>query len=197
MKRVILCDLGGVLINLHWIQHAGKLLGKELTKPQLRQIWFDLKSARHYEQGLIDFETFYKEFLEETHSNFSFEVFAHEFDNIIGVLKDNCLELLKELKKYGILAILSNSNDRHISEITKTGLFKDVDRLFFSHQMHMTKPDPVIFEETRKQLDCEASDIYFFDDSQCNVDAAIKAGYHAYLVESPAEILEIVKTLDK
>ena len=51
MKKVILCDLGGVLINLHWIQHAGALLGKELTKPQLRQIWFDLNSARHYEQG--------------------------------------------------------------------------------------------------------------------------------------------------
>ena len=59
----------------------------------------------------------------------------------------------------------------------------------------MTKPDPVIFEETRKQLGCEASDIYFFDDSQCNVDAAIKAGYHAYLVEGPDEILEIVKKL--
>ena len=55
MKKVILCDLGGVLINLHWTQHAGTLLGKELTKPQLRQIWFDLISARHYEQGLTDF----------------------------------------------------------------------------------------------------------------------------------------------
>ncbi len=195
MKRVILCDLGGVLINLHWTQHAGTLLGKELTKPQLRQIWFDLTSARHYEQGLTDFQTFYKEFCEETKSNFSFEYFSQEFDGIIGVLKDNCLELLKEIKKYGTLALLSNSNDRHIADISKTGLFQDFDYLFFSHKMHMTKPDPVIFEETVKQIGCKASDIYFFDDSQCNVDAAIKASDHAYLVESPKEILEIVKKL--
>lgn len=195
MKKVILCDLGGVLINLHWIHHAGALLGKELTKPQLRQIWFDLKSARNYEQGLTDFKTFHKEFCEEINANYSFEFFTQEFDNIIGTLKDNCLELLKEIKKYGTLALLSNSNDRHISDIEKTGLFQDFDKLFFSHKMHMTKPDPIIFEETRKQLGCEASNIYFFDDSQCNVDAAIKAGYHAYLVESPAEILEIVKKL--
>ena len=195
MKKVILCDLGGVLINLHWIQNAGLLLGKELTKPQLRQIWFDLLSARHYEQGLIDFDTFYKEFCEETKTDFTFEFFAQQFDGIIGKLKDNCLELLKEIKKYGILALLSNSNARHIEEISKTGLFKDFDYLFFSHEMHMTKPDPVIFEETKNRLKCEAKDIYFFDDSQCNVDAAIKAGYNAYLVESPKEILEIVKKL--
>ena len=195
MKKVILCDLGGVLINLHWTQHAGSLLGKELTKPELRQIWFDLYSARHFEQGLTDFETFYKEFCEETKSNFSFEFFSQEFDGIIGTLKDDCLELLKEIKKYGTLALLSNSNERHIAEISKTGLFQDFDYLFFSHKLHMTKPESIIFEETKKQLNCEASNIYFFDDSQCNVDAAKKAGFNAFLVESPREILKIVKEL--
>ena len=135
----------------------------------------------------------YKEFCEETKSNYSFEFFAKEFDGIIGTLKDNCLDLLKEIKQYGTLALLSNSNDRHIAEITKTGLFHDFDHLFFSHKIHLTKPDPVIFEETAKQLNCSPSNIYFFDDSQCNVDAGIKAGFHAYLVESPKEILEIVK----
>jgi putative hydrolase of the HAD superfamily len=195
MKKVILCDLGGVLINLHWTQHAGSLLGKELTKPELRQIWFDLYSARHFEQGLTDFETFYKEFCEETKSNFSFEFFSQEFDGIIGTLKDDCLELLKEIKKYGTLALLSNSNERHIAEISKTGLFQDFDYLFFSHKLHMTKPEYIIFEETKKQLGCEASNIYFFDDSQCNVDAAKKVGFNAFLVESPREILKIVKEL--
>lgn len=195
MKKVILCDLGGVLINLHWTQHAGSLLGKELTKPELRQIWFDLYSARHFEQGLTDFETFYKEFCEETKSNFSFEFFSQEFDGIIGTLKDDCLKLLKEIKKYGTLALLSNSNERHIAEISKTGLFQDFDYLFFSHKLHMTKPESIIFEETKKQLGCEASNIYFFDDSQCNVDAAKKAGFNAFLVESPREILKIVKEL--
>lgn len=195
MKKIILCDLGGVLINLNWLEHAGSLLGKKLTKPQLRQLWFDLISARNYEQGLISFEQFHKEFCEETKTNFTFEFFAQQFDSIIGTLKDNCITLLKEIKKHGTLALLSNSNERHIAEITKTGLFEDFDFLFFSHKMHMTKPDPVIFKETRRQLNCQASEIYFFDDSQCNIDAAIKAGYNAYLVESPSEILEIIKKL--
>lgn len=195
MKRVILCDLGGVLVNLHWTDHAGELLGKNLTKPQLRQLWFDMSSTSRLEQGHTSFDEFYKEFCKETKKDFDYEVFCKEFDAIIGTLKENCLELLKEIKKYGTLAMLSNANDRHMVELAKTGIFKDFDYVFLSYKMHLTKPDPKIFEETAKQLNCQPSDIYFFDDSQCNVDAAIKAGYHAYLVESPTEILNIVKTL--
>ena len=192
MKKVILVDLGGVLINLNWSSHVGTLLGKNLTRQEMLEQWLSMRSTHKYEEGITDFETFHDEFQKETGKSIKFEIFAKEFDAIIGPVKDDCINILKELKKYGTLALLSNSNERHIEQIAKTGLFNDFDMLFMSHLMGMSKPSPIIFEAVRKALNCSAKDIYFFDDSPTNVDAAIRFGFNAYRVESPQEILKII-----
>lgn len=192
MKKIILCDLGGVLINLNWSSTFANLFGKGLSGTELMQKWLSMKATHKYEEGLIDFQTFYEEFVSESGKKIKYDTFAKEFDETLGDLKPNCLETLKELKKYGTLALLSNSNERHMDKIAKTGVLKEFDMIFFSHLMGMSKPSPIIYEAARKALNCSTKDIHFFDDSTTNVDAAIRFGFHAYRVESPQEILKIV-----
>lgn len=56
------------------------------------------------------------------------------------------------------------------------------DNLYLSYQMHLMKPDDEIYIKMIKDLGVSSSSIYFFDDSQVNVDAAKKLGINAYCV---------------
>lgn len=48
--------------------------------------------------------------------------------------------------------------------------------------MHLIKPEKEIYEEMIKDLNVSANSIYFFDDSQANIETAQKLGINAYCV---------------
>ena len=52
-------------------------------------------------------------------------------------------------------------------------LFK---KLFLSYEMHLLKPSDEIYQEAIRQIGGEPSEMLFVDDSQINVDAAIRNG---------------------
>ena len=55
--KVILCDLGGVLIDLHWVEHAG-LFGKDMSADELKTRWLSLNSVLEFEPGMSIFRLF-------------------------------------------------------------------------------------------------------------------------------------------
>ncbi len=194
--KVILCDLGGVLIDLHWEQHARALFTREQDTEELKRRWLQLHSARLYEAGNTDFYGFYRAFMAETGSSLGLTDFERAFAGIIGPLKADCLEILARLSTYGELAMLSNTNAVHVDLLRRTTeVFKPFKHLFFSYEMRMVKPDREIYEEVMRRLQKEPQHIHFFDDSQANVEAAKAAGLNAYTVTSPQMILEIVDKL--
>ncbi|PKL51173.1 MAG: hypothetical protein CVV42_01020 [Candidatus Riflebacteria bacterium HGW-Riflebacteria-2] len=194
--KVILCDLGGVLIDLHWEKHARALFTREQDTEELKRKWLRLQSARLYEAGKTDFQGFYQAFIAETGSRLSLVDFSREFAGIVGPLKADCLSVLERLSGYGELAMLSNTNDIHVELLRRTTeVFKPFKHLFFSFEMGMVKPDREIYEAVWQRLHKNPSQIHFFDDSAVNVEAARAAGLNAYVVNSPARIEEIVGTL--
>lgn len=195
-ERTILCDLGGVLIDLHWEQHARALFTQERDSEELKRKWLQLKSARIYEAGKTDFTGFYRAFVAETGSDLNLNDFEREFAGIIGPLKTDCIEILDELARYGELAMLSNTNAVHVELLRRTTMvFRPFRHLFFSYEMGMVKPDREIYEEVCRRLQKEPEQIHFFDDSPANVEAAQNVGFNAYVVNSPAQIKEIVARL--
>ncbi len=191
--KVILCDLGGVLIDLHWVEHARGLFGKDMAADELKVRWLTLKSVREFEAGNIDFHTFYQLFCKETGAKVSFEQFESEFVGIIGPVKAGCYEILDHLAGCGRLAMLSNTNYLHIEHLRSVSrIFAPFADLFFSYELRMVKPDRQIFAAVADRVGCAASDILFFDDSQANIDAAMGFGMHGFRVDSPQEIAKIV-----
>jgi len=191
--KVILCDLGGVLIDLHWVEHARGLFGKDMAADELKAKWLSLKSVREFEAGNIDFQSFYKLFCNETGARVAFDEFKSEFTGIIGPVKDGCYEILDHLASCGRLAMLSNTNYLHIDHLKQVSrIFAPFADLFFSYELRMIKPDQQIFAAVTEKLGCSASDILFFDDSQANIDAAIRFGINGFRVDSPQEIAKIV-----
>ncbi|MDD3000009.1 MAG: HAD-IA family hydrolase [Candidatus Riflebacteria bacterium] len=197
MKRsdlLVLCDLGGVLIDLNWRERARALFGKNLDVEVLKTRWLNLTSTRAFEAGMIDFATFYRDFINETGSSLTLDAFKCEFAGILGPLKPDCMSILAELKAVYTLAMLSNTNHLHVEMLKKSSeVFAPFDYLFLSYEMGMVKPDLEIYAEVCARAGRSANKIFFFDDSAVNVAAAKVVGMHAYRVESPLEISKIMK----
>lgn len=188
-KPIVLCDLGGVLIDLNWVERARGLFGSDIDGDELKSRWLKLTSAREYEGGKIDFAEFYRRFMAETGSNVNYSTFSAEFAGIIGRVKDGCMGILNEIKKSATLAMLSNTNDVHVQMLRQSSdIFSPFQHLFLSYEMGMVKPDHEIYRQVCATLGCSAEEIYFFDDSLANIEAARACGLNAFRVDSPQEI---------
>jgi putative hydrolase of the HAD superfamily len=103
---------------------------------------------------------------------------------MLGEIKKERVDFLRELKKTKRIFMLSNINQIHQDfaqdYIAKTGYLKDFyslfDHVYFSHQIGMRKPDPEIFEYVCKQSKLEYSKTIFIDDSIQHINSAKKIG---------------------
>ncbi len=192
-EQLILCDLGGVLIDLNWNSHAGSLFGGGMSPETLKSRWLGLASVRAYEAGKIDFAGFYQQFCAETGSNTVFDDFRREFIGILGPDKPGCDETLARLAKAGRLAMLSNTNELHVATLRGCSrVFDHFDDLFFSYELGLVKPDSNIFFAVCERTGHNPGQVFFFDDSEVNIAAAKSCGLHAWRVDSPAEIEKII-----
>lgn len=195
---IILCDLGGVLIDLNWVSHARALFGDEVSPEALKGRWLSLASVREFEAGKIDFSDFYRQFCSETGSNIAVDDFKCEFTGILGPDKPGCREVLERLAQRGRLVMLSNTNALHVEALKQTSqVFSPFDDLLFSYELGLVKPDAHIFSAVCDRIGCRASDVLFFDDSELNITAAKACGLNAWRVDTPQEIEKIVNAWPK
>ena len=77
------------------------------------------------------------------------------------------------------LVLLSNTNDLHARQFLRQ--FADVlapfDALVLSHEVHVRKPDPRIYEHCRRVAGRPAAECLFIDDLPSNVEAARACGW--------------------
>jgi len=88
-------------------------------------------------------------------------------------------------------ACLSNTNERHWDTVNDAGSAHHVplhtlDHLFASHLIGQRKPDGAIYEHVERAVGVPGGAILFFDDTEANVDAALRRGWHAVRID-PAE----------
>lgn len=196
MKPVFLIDLGGVLIDLNWIESAKRIFGASETKDLLLKKWLNLQSVRNFETGTIGFDEFSIEFANEISAPISQSEIKEAFLNIIGDVKPNCESTIIKLKQIGTVAMLSNTNSIHIEKLmSETEIFNLFNHIYLSYELKCVKPDKEIFEAVIADLKCQASDIYFFDDSMTNINGAKSLGINAFQVNSPDEILAVATKL--
>ena len=167
MKKVILFDLGGVLINWQddWLYNEISL---QLNMPfnQIKSKFnstlcslFESKINEHEFWNLvlgndnkIDNNIISKTFLKMSSINFDFLNFA------------------KSLKNNGYdIGILSNLTPE-TSECIENNLLREFDYHFYSNTLKMSKPNPEIYQYVCDQI--HSKDILFIDDKQENLDTA-------------------------
>ena len=94
-------------------------------------------------------------------------------------------------------ACLSNTNERHWTALAgRAGAFPSVlrlRRLFASHLVGVSKPDPGIYQHAERELGVAGHQILFFDDLASNVEAARRAGWLAERVDPEGSTAEQMK----
>lgn len=194
--RVILCDLGNVLIHFdHTI--ALKRILPYCSKPfdEAYQLFFDSPLTKDYEEGRISSRDFFEKMSRVLNSrDLSYETFVDGWSGIFFD-KSGMLDLLRELKKDFLLHMVSNINELHYRYIQDhfprhLGVF---DRIILSYQVGHRKPHPSIYEQALSSCGCQPSEALYIDDRKDLIEAAEGLGIPSLLFTSVEDIRRQLK----
>jgi putative hydrolase of the HAD superfamily len=186
--RVVLFDVGGVLVQLGGATVILDWLGNQISNQELWRRWLESDSVRRFETGQIDDRTFAAGVIAE----FGLTVQPREFlDSFVGWptgLYPGTLELLERIPRRYQRALLSNSNALHWPRVLdEMGLGPAIENHFVSHLTGRIKPDAAAFEHVLETLGCSAEQVLFLDDIALNIDAAAALGFNAVQVQGLGE----------
>lgn len=127
------------------------------------------------------------------------DMMAEMWDCYCGRLDVGMREFVAGLRPRYKTAILSNSGDGARREEQRRYDFAGlVDRIVYSHEVGVAKPDPAIYELTAVRVGARPDEILFLDDSASAVDGARAAGWHAIQhVDTASSIAQMTAILDR
>ena len=189
----LLFDFGGVIINIDYnltleaMRRYGS--GIEFTQAAQAQLFDELEIGRlspdefraglrqHYQLTATDQE------LDEAWNAMLLDVPAER------------LALLAELRRQGHqTALLSNTNHLHITEINRrlkarygleNGIADCLDRVFYSQQVGLRKPGEEIFRHALREMNWQAEDTLFIEDSPQHIATAHRLGLRTLFLTPP------------
>ena len=186
--RVLLFDVGGVLVQLSGVEAMLEWLDNGISEDEFWRRWLQSVPVRQFETGQIDAD----EFAIGVTSEFGLAVeprqFLEAFIRWPTGLYPGTLEMLARIPSSYQRAVLSNSNALHWPRVqTEMKLGAAFDNHFVSHLTGRIKPDAAAFEHVMESLGCSPASVLFLDDNLLNVDAAKRVGMQAVRVRGIEE----------
>ena len=193
MIKFIYFDLGGVVIDNHTAhKRIAKMAG---STPEQIADFFTANWKRACEGGMDSMT--YMKLLKDT---FNAPHLPSDFVSVLtdsqGFYKETHL-LIEELAAEYKLGILSNAEFGVIDALFAKKKIPSVawHAIVESAQYKLVKPDPKIYEIAEKLAGFAASELFFIDDLEHNVDAARARGWHGEVFDpqKPAESVNKIK----
>lgn len=204
MIKNLLFDLGGVIMDLDRDRcvRAFEALGMADANEFLG-VYGQKGAFLALERGDIDAAEFRRQIRPLISRPVTDDEIDHAFTQfLIGIPRERLAALRELRKRYGIY-LLSNTNPIMFEgfiadEFRKEGgtMADYFDGVVASYKAKCYKPDREIFDYTREHCGIKGEETLFFDDSQANVDAAVKAGFQAVHVPVGAEFTDILKSYE-
>ena len=192
--RVILFDVGGVLVELSGFSTLLSWLAGRATVDQVYTIWLSSPNVRAFETGKMDPDVFAERLIAELGLPIATERFLAEFSKWGLTLLPGAVELLAQVPQHYVRATLCNTNVLHWPNVMQhPELLEHFEHHFASHLTGRIKPDEEAFLHVIDSLSCKASEILFVDDSRLNVEAAKRVGMSAFQVKGPREAEEALR----
>lgn len=197
--KAIIFDLGGVVIDLDFSNFYNKIISQSpLNKPQTPIMLEFFRQSDMYHQGKMTDDEFYQlacDLLQVCMLNQS--EFFDAFNSIISGYNSNVSEIIKRIREsnqYKLIA-LSNVNSSHWDYILnkKWDFINWFDELILSHETHLIKPNPKVFEYAIKKAGCKPEQILYIDDGLNNIRSAIELGIIGIKFTNSEELLEELK----
>lgn len=201
-KKVLVFDLGGVLIDLHVERSFMALVSMGVDASILTERACLLNEMMmKYDRGDISTVEMFGYMASQLPSAVRDELGdgldarLHEvWEMMLGEYAPYKFECLRRLRSRGYrVVMLSNINDGHWGEVERRfeatmgePLANFFDALYLSYRMHKRKPEPEIFQELLTKENVAAADCLFFDDSAENCEVARSLGIDAVLMKRNA-----------
>jgi HAD superfamily hydrolase (TIGR01509 family) len=178
--RVVLFDVGGVLVQLSGVSTVLGWVADRWTTPELWHRWLHSPAVRAFETGRIDADTFAAGVVGELELGVEPARFLESFAAWPTGLYPGVRELITRIPADVTCALLSNSNSLHWPRVLGDfGLGELFEHRFVSHLTGRIKPDRDAFDHVVSTLGCDAASVFFLDDNLLNVEAARAAGMQA------------------
>jgi putative hydrolase of the HAD superfamily len=197
----LLFDFGGVLINIDYqrpIEAMRRLAAEGNT------IEYNQKSQSELFDLLETGRITPAKFREGLRTGYNLSATDEELDEawnsiLLDVPADR-LALLADLKAQGHqMALLSNTNVIHIEEVNRRlaaaygfqdGIADVLDRVFYSQEVGLRKPGAEIFEHVLREMNWQAEETLFIEDSFQHIETAQRLGLHTLFLAPPLTLTE-------
>lgn len=197
MINTILFDFGDIFINL---DKEAPIVA--FTKLGLKEWTEDLDELNlSFEKGKISERQFIEGFQKHM-PNASIEEIRSAWNTILLDFPLYRLEFLQMLSQKYRLFLLSNTDAIHIDSFQhKAGVtfyrefYQCFERVYFSFELGMRKPDAEIFNYLIKKHDLTPKRTLFIDDKKENTDAALALGFQVWNLQVGQE--DVVHLFDK
>ncbi len=196
----IIFDFGGVILDIdpeltfNEFVNLGFKNPETLLKPEFME---DI--AAKFERGILTPEVFRSKLREFLAIDATDQQIDDAWNALLFDIPGERIEVIKQVKKNYTTLLLSNSNEIHyelfVRDLQLRFGYREFDDLFhkayFSFDLHLSKPNPEVFEFVINQHELNPSETLFIDDREDNIEAAQKIGFRTYLLQKPERVRDL------
>ena len=199
MIKLIIFDIGGILIqepsSTGMYKNIAAFLGiSEEEYNEARKPYWHLATT-----GELSLKQLYEKVLKKLNKNMKAEDVVKKHLEEYGVIEKvrnlEIIRIIEDLKiNYEVVAL--TNTEQEIGEYNREhGLFKFFDRAFLSTELHMKKPDAVIFQKVLDECNVTADEALFIDDKEENTEGARELGIPCILYENPKQLKKMLEII--
>lgn len=145
-------------------------------------------------EGKLNEDEYIKKFLEITKWNISIEDFKNVVRKVLKKKIPGTIEILKELKNYYKLVLLSDNVREWVDYILKVNKDLEIfDYKFFSYELESIKEDNITFVKVLDKIKAKPEEVFFIDDSLENIKSAESIGIKGVQFTTAEELEQKLK----
>jgi len=200
IKNIIL-DLGRVILTINLENTINSF--KEFGFPDIDEL--DIVFSRYpffrqFELGLMTCKQFFAGIREVTRKKLPDRTIQEAWNSMIGAYIEGAVPLVRKLGRTYRMFLLSNTNSIHEREYNRR-LMQDYgiknlsvifEKVYYSHALHLSKPDPEIFKYVLKDSHLIPEETIYIDDLLVHIQSASKLGIKGIHLDPPLKLTEII-----
>ena len=189
--RAVIFDVGRVIIRVD-LARSFEAFGKR-DGLSAEQVWTALQTDARWDdwqEGRVTPRDWHKHLSEKFHLSLSFEEFCESWNRVLDPVTILPESLFERLATKCRLALLSNTDPIHVAHFEATFPFvRHFPVRVYSCRVGSSKPAPLIYHHTLREVDALPEETLYIDDLRENVDTALRLGMTGFHFTSRGELL--------
>ena len=196
----IIFDFGGVILDIDPQLTINEFINLGLKDPEkLLTSGFMEDIAAKFERGILTPEVFRAKLRSFLQVDTTDQQLDEAWNALLFDIPSERIAVIEQVKKHYLTLLLSNSNEIHydlfVRDLQLRFGYREFDELFhkayFSFDLHLSKPNPEVYEFVINQHDLDPGKTLFIDDREDNIEVAQQLGFKTYLLQKPERVRDL------